>query len=70
MTLVVLILTGGMVFLSLSQVALIYLFLSHLKVAPKLRLPKNEVNKFESDANYLDISEIPAEMGLEALKKI
>ncbi len=68
MTAVVLILTAGIILLSVSQVFTVFFFLKKLEIVPEAQSkPKIEdVNDFGDD-KYVDLSEITPEMGIKSL---
>jgi hypothetical protein len=73
MTSVILILTVGLILLSISQVATVYIFLTYLGIAPKIiskvkRVKKEDANDF-GESKYVDISEIPSQEALQSFGK-
>jgi len=70
MTEVVLILTVGLVGVSISQVLTIRAFLKHLQVIPtvpkKEKVEDDDVNQFET-VKYVDLSEVSPEDGIKSI---
>jgi hypothetical protein len=69
---IVLILTVGLILMSISQALTVRIFLKYLEVIPqtepKPKISEDDANQFEEE-KYVDLSEVTPEEGIKSLTK-